>query len=68
MKKNQNIEDLTIKDIKIYKENAEYDFKNAIKDVFDKYKFINSVKIGTLSIKREDIANLYVKTLLNIEI
>lgn len=68
MKAKDKLEEMTIKDIKLYKENAEYDVRNSLKEVFDKYPFVTSIKMGTFTVKREDIANLHVKTSIDIEL
>lgn len=68
MKVKNKLEDMTIKDIKLYKENAEYDVRSSIKEMFDKYPFISVLEIGTLYIKKEDVANLHIQSIMNIEL
>lgn len=68
MKVKDKLEDMTIKDIKIYKEDAAYNIRSSIKEMFDKYPFISILEIGSLYIKKEDVANLHIETIMNIEL
>lgn len=68
----KDLENMTIKEIRIEVENMQYDLENEIKDIFKKYEFVSAVKIKIsklyLTINREDIDELIVEPIIDINI
>lgn len=68
----KDIENMTIKEIRIESQNMQYDLETSIKDVFKKYEFIKSISVNidknSIIINRNNIDGLVIKPIIDIKI